>query len=110
LASVRTYHRLENEHTQTPEIAKLQEKSMEIWVLPLTNINQSHIPKVKAFNGSLPVSERGIEFTTDVEPDLGSPPGRSYWSGPREGVRVEEKEDGRIYAIIEVLDIINCQQ
>jgi hypothetical protein len=83
---------------------------MEIWGSPPQNSYQSDIPKVKAYEGSLPKGERGIEFSTDVEPDPGMPPGKGIcWSGLRAGVRVEEKEDGRIYAIIKVLTFVNQQ-
>jgi hypothetical protein len=39
------------------------------------NIYASPFPKVKAFVGRLPSDRRGIEFTTDVIPDVGNPPG-----------------------------------
>jgi hypothetical protein len=97
LSQVRTYHRLESP-TQTPMIAKLQENNMEIWGSPPHNTYQSDIPKVKAYEGSLPKGVRGIEFTTDIEPDSGTPPGKGVcWSDLQKGVKIEEKEDGRIY-------------
>ncbi|NJO93487.1 MAG: hypothetical protein HC820_02360 [Hydrococcus sp. RM1_1_31] len=108
---VHTYHRRESP-TQTPTVAKLQEESMEIWGTPPRNIFQSNIPKVQAYEGSLPADARGIEFTTDIEPDSGTPPGIACWSNdpdnPREGVRVEER-DGKTYLIIKVLSIVNRQ-
>jgi hypothetical protein len=39
--------------------------------------------------GDCQTARRGIEFTTDVPPDRGSPPGQAVWSGPRPGVTVE---------------------
>jgi hypothetical protein len=50
-----------------PEDPKPKEKSLEIWGRPARGSDQ---PKVKAYLGSLPIGKRGIEFTTDVEPDL----------------------------------------
>ncbi|WP_299416116.1 hypothetical protein [Acaryochloris sp. IP29b_bin.148] len=55
--------------------------------------------------GSLPTGARGIEFTTDIERDPGSPPGHAYWSGPRTGVKLQGD-----FAIPKVLTIINRQQ
>jgi hypothetical protein len=89
------YHRKEAP-TQTPDVARMQKESGEIWGGPARNFHQSHIPKVKAYLGELkqqPPDQKckGIEFVTAVEPDRGSrPEGVIYWSGPREGVRVED--------------------
>jgi hypothetical protein len=47
----------------------------------------------------------GIEFNTDVPPDPGSPPGYAVWSGPRDGVTVEED-----YARIRVRVVRNTQK
>jgi hypothetical protein len=84
----RLYHRLENERTQTVEDARLQEASGELW---------GHVPRygyldpvVQAYDGPLPQDARGIEFTTDVEPEPNSAPGRADWRGPRPGVVVED--------------------
>src|SRR5438105_15684426 len=81
----RVYHRLES-RTQTPEDARLQEQSQELWGRPARG---SDILKVKAWTGPLPSGVRGIEFTTDVPPQRGCPPTRGCWIGPRPGVRVE---------------------
>ena len=48
----------------------------------------SNVPKVKAYVGPLPVGVRGVEFSTDVEPDPSLPPALAFWSGPRDGVDV----------------------
>jgi hypothetical protein len=104
LPSVHTYHRRESP-TQTPEVARLQEESLEIWGTPPKNINQSDIPKVQAYEGPLPADARGIEFTTDIGPDPCTPPKLAFWSGPRPGVKVEGG-----YAKLKVLTIINRQQ
>ncbi|NJM76075.1 MAG: hypothetical protein HC852_10125 [Acaryochloridaceae cyanobacterium RU_4_10] len=109
MSQIRIYHRLESP-TQTPAIAQLQKKSMELWGSPPHNTYQSDIPKVKAYEGSLPKRARGIEFTTDIEPDSGTPPGKGVcWSNLQKGVRIAEKEDGRTYAIIKVLTLVNHQ-
>lgn len=87
-SSGRVYHRRDSP-TQTPDVARQQEQSGELWGRPSIT---SDIPKVKAYDGPLPDGVRGIEFTTDVEPDPGCPPGRPEWSGnpnPRPGVVVE---------------------
>lgn len=56
---------------------------------PPRNSSQSMFPKVKAFIGSLG-GRTGIEFTTNVEPDDGCPPGQAYWSEGRPGMEVLE--------------------
>jgi hypothetical protein len=88
------YHRKESP-TQTPEVARMQKESGEIWGGPARNFLQSNLPKVKAYGGELeqqPPDQKckGIEFLTAVEPDRCCRPGLVYWSGPREGVRVED--------------------
>jgi hypothetical protein len=83
-SDTRVYHRLESP-TQTPSDAAQQETTGEIW-------GQASVwstrPTVKAYAGPLPDGKRGIEFMTDVLPDLGSAPFRPEWSGPRPGVVV----------------------
>jgi hypothetical protein len=86
---MKTYHRLKSP-TQTKEDAIKQQLSMEIEGLPERNISQSHIPKAKAYEGSLPIGAEGIEFNTEIEPDRGGRPGKPCWSGPRLGVTVDE--------------------
>lgn len=82
---MQVYHRLESP-TQTPETARLQEESGEIWGHPP---RYSDIPAVQAYTGPLPEGRRGIEFVTDVPPDPLPAPGTAWWRGPRPGVRVE---------------------
>jgi hypothetical protein len=53
----------------------------------------SDIPKVKAFRGPLPPDRPGIEFTTDITPDRGCPPGYAYWSAGRPGIEVLEPNE-----------------
>jgi hypothetical protein len=102
---VSLYHRKESSN-QTAEIAKLQEDSLEIHGKKDTNNFAGGIPKVKAYYGSLPDSERGIEFTTDIEPDLGSNPKLPNWSGERLGVFLSEDKET---AILKVLTVSNYQ-
>jgi hypothetical protein len=97
------YHRLESP-TQTPEIAREQMRTGEIWGRPLNFPYCSDIPKVKAYNGSLPLGARGIEFTTEIQPDLGCPPGCSFWSMEKGQVLGDDE-----FAKISVT-IIKCNQ
>jgi hypothetical protein len=84
-----------------PEDAKSQEKSLEIWGRPARGSDQ---PKVKAYVGSLPPGKRGIEFTTDVEPDPNTPPSFAFWSSSCTGIIVLED-----VAILKVLTVVNRQ-
>jgi hypothetical protein len=95
-----TYHRIASP-TQTSIDAIKQIESKEIWGgIP----RNGYEPKVQAYVGFLPMTADGIEFTTDVVPDVGCPIGQAFWSGERVGVRVE---DG--YAKISVT-IVRCTQ
>ncbi|MGH7719612.1 MAG: RHS repeat-associated core domain-containing protein, partial [Gemmatimonadaceae bacterium] len=79
------YHRRESP-TQTPADARRIQESGELW----GRANRgSDNPSVDAYVGPLPQGTRGIEFTTTVPPDKGTPPWRARWTGPRPGVRVE---------------------
>jgi hypothetical protein len=88
------YHRTETD-SQSAEDAKKQIASQEIWGGPARNFHNSHIPKVMAYTGYLPLTndqrtkQKGIEFTTLVKPDNGCHPNIPTWSGDREGVRNE---------------------
>ncbi len=44
------------------------------------------IPAVQAYAAPLPPGQKGIEFTTVVAPDPGSPPGLAYWRSGQIGV------------------------
>lgn len=81
-----TYHRYQT----NPALARTQQASGEIWGRAARHVHASDIPKVKAYDGPLPSGTPGIEFTTDVPPDPGCVPGKPVWSGPREGVVVED--------------------
>jgi hypothetical protein len=76
--------------SQTPAIAKKQEESGEIWGGANRNIWVTDRPSVDAFVGRLTERERGVEFITQVPPDPLQPPRRARWTGPREGVRIED--------------------
>ncbi|CAB9530311.1 repeat-containing protein [Seminavis robusta] len=73
--------------TQSHEVAELQVQSQEVWGRPRRG---SDIPQVQAYTGSLPPTEKGIEFVTSVAPDKGTPPGQARWTGPREGVIIKD--------------------
>ena len=45
----------------------------------------------QAYGGPLLAGMRGIEFTTEVLPDPGGKPSLPTWSGPREGVVIENE-------------------
>ena len=99
------YHRLES-RTQPQGIVVIQQQSGTIRGYPALG---SLIPKVKAYGGPLPAGRRGIEFTTDVPPDLGCAPGRPTWSGNRQGVSIRTDDQGREYAEISVVITKNTQ-
>ena len=78
------FHRLESP-TQSRQDALQQVASQEIWGRAR---RQSDIPQVQAYLGPLPAGAKGIEFRTAASPDQGTVHAR--WTGPREGVRVED--------------------
>lgn len=63
------------------------------------NFFQSHICKVKAYDGPLPPGESGFEFTTSVLPDPGHVPGKPTWRTGRPGVRCRSI-GGESFAVI----------
>jgi hypothetical protein len=90
VTEVQIYHR-EESRSQTADVARKQIASQEMWGGPARNCFFSDIPKVKAYSQKFDrANQRGIEFTTEVEPDRGTRPGLVYWSGEREGVRNED--------------------
>jgi hypothetical protein len=94
------FHRLESP-TQTPEDARQQEESGEIWGRAPRG---RPWPAVKAFRGSLGDGQRGVEFYTNVSPDAPNR-GQNYWTPAfNEGVRLE---DG--YAKIDCVIVKNTQ-
>jgi hypothetical protein len=99
------FHRVENPTTQTKEVAEEQEKSQEIWGRPARG---SALPSVKAYPGSLPAG-RGVEFTTDVDPQPGSAPNEARWYlNWTDGVQLRQK-DGNDFACISVTSFTNMQ-
>ena len=80
------FHRLQST-TQTDEVAQQQEASQEMWGRPR---QYSSIEQVQAYTGPLPAQSVGVEFTTQTKPDSGTAPGHARWTGPREGVRIED--------------------
>ena len=99
------FHRVENPTTQTGAIAKLQETSREIWGLPARGSGQ---PSVKAYPGAL-TNPRGVEFTTNIDPQPGSAPNEARWYwGWCPGVQLRQK-NGADYACIGVTTFKNCQ-
>ena len=80
-----TYHRLGGSSVEISAIRA----SGQLRGGPPRNIYQSDIPAVKAYPGPLPAGAVGFEFTTEVDPDPGSPPSILFWRGPRDGVIVE---------------------
>jgi hypothetical protein len=100
------YHRKKSP-SQTAEVAKLQIASQEMWGGPKRNYVSSDEPVVNAWVGAISrETDKGIEFTTAVNPDSYHP-ALVEWSvreGPRAGVWVE---DG--YAKIKV-SITFCNQ
>lgn len=81
------FHRKEST-TQTPEDADKIEKSGELWgKVP----REGDRPTAQAYAGPLPPGARGVEFDTDVSPDTGCRPHYPSWSGPRDGVEVDDE-------------------
>lgn len=77
---------------QSAEVNDVVKASGKLWGQPPDHIARSNIPKVKAFIGQLPPGSAGIEFTTDVEPDNGTPPGLALWSQGSPGVEIIERD------------------
>lgn len=99
-----SYHRKEST-TQTVEIAKLQEESLEVWG---KEPKGSYFPTVQAYKRYLPKDERGIEFDSHVEPNPDGHPHRASWSGERPGILKRKDEKGE-YVAIEVIAFKNLQ-
>jgi hypothetical protein len=82
------YHRI-----QSAEDNELMERTGKVGGRPMRNITAGRFPKVKAFYGPLPPDQSGIEFTTPIPPDRGSPPAVAYWSADTPGVEVIDQND-----------------
>ena len=102
----KTYNRRESP-TQTREDAILQVQSMEIWG---REARGSSILSVKAYRGSLPAQERGVEFETEVLPERGSgTPYEARWYYPQTPGTMLRSRDNIDYAAILVVKVINRQ-
>jgi len=87
--AVAVYHRLQTP-SQSGKTAAEQTASGEIWgSYDRVMGGRSPFPSVDAYVGPLPEDAIGIEFTTEVPPDRGTPPRIARWTGPRDGVIVE---------------------
>lgn len=86
------FHRLETP-TQTTADALKQVASGEIWGKPA---RWSDIPSVKAYRGTVPPGDRGIEFTTGVRAEKGSGSRlEAKWYYPQtEGTMLRQNQDG----------------
>jgi hypothetical protein len=86
----KVYHRRET-RTQTPDVARMQEESGEVWGTYNRDAMGGRTPyaSVDAYHGPLPSGQRGVEFETDVPPDPYSLPHLARWTGPRDGVTIE---------------------
>lgn len=99
------YHRRESP-TQTAAHARLQVASGEVWGRPARG---SQIPSVKAYVGSLPGGQRGIEFHTEVPPDPGSStPFEVRWYYPQTPGVALRSGNPHDYAVVKAT-IINRQ-
>jgi hypothetical protein len=90
MVNVQVYHRVQSA-SQTPSLAAQQQRTGEIWGSYNRDMmgGRSPFPSVDAFPGPLPEGEKGIEFTTEVPRDSGTPSRVARWTGPRVGVIVE---------------------
>jgi len=85
----------------------MQEETGEIWGSCDRDMmgGRSPFPSVDAYPGPLPRGQRGIEFVTDVPPDPYTAPWLARWTGPRDGVTIEDD-----YAKIRVVVTRNTQR
>lgn len=96
MSSSDRFHRIESS-TQTEEIARLQVSTGEIWG---TCGRYGYTITVKAYPGAIS-ERRGVEFTTDIEPEpnAGAPNMARWYYPDTKGVEHRVK-DGRDYACI----------
>lgn len=86
----RRFHRIFRPNEDPGATVRRIEGSGQLWGQSARNIYASDIPKVKAYAGPLPEGRFGYEFETDAEPDPYGVPMQPTWTGPREGVVVED--------------------
>lgn len=63
-----------------------------LWGKPRGNFYAGDFPAVKAWAGRLPAGIVGVEFYTEVEPDLTGAPAWPEWSEGRPGVITLERK------------------
>lgn len=97
-----TFHRRES-RTQTPEDAKMQVKSGEVWG---KEARWSSVLSVKAYTGQL--VGRGIQFTTAIPPHPNQSPFEAHWYYPNTPGTMLRTKDGRDYAAISAV-VVNHQ-
>lgn len=71
--------------------------SGQIWGRPPRYVYAGLFPAVKAWNGPLQEGIAGVEFYTNVQPDLGTAPSSPQWTEGHPGVIIIEK--GELVAI-----------
>src|SRR5262245_25454403 len=92
------YHRLESP-TQTTLDAQQQAQSGEIW--GTVHRPGGLFPSVKAYPNSIPVSTRGIEFSTPIPHDPNySSPAEARWLHPHTTGVIFRQVGGIDYAVI----------
>jgi hypothetical protein len=105
VAAIDQFNRRETPDTQTPEIAKQQVASGEIW--GRTPKNGGFEPTVQAYAGPLK-NGRGIEFTTDIAPHPNGSPFEVRWYMTRTPGVQRRYRDGEEFACILVI-VTNLQ-
>lgn len=92
-----TFHRLESP-TQTAADAVVQVASGEVWGAAARG---SSIPSVKAYRNQIPTGARGIEFTSNIAPAVGSgSPFEARWYYPHTPGVLYRNKNGFDYAAI----------
>ena len=84
---------------------------MEAWGRPAGHTAQSNLPAVKAYRGSLPTGQRGVDFDTPLLPQRGSgtPLEARWYLGHTPGVQQRTDQNGTVYAAIPLSRFINGQ-
>lgn len=101
----RTFHRLESP-TQTPDVARMQEASGEVWG---RTPRGGDVPQVQAYSGPLPEGARGVEFTTNTPPSsVNALSGEARWRQGDAGVSSRE-QNGSDFAVIQCAVTKNTQ-
>lgn len=102
----KNYYRVESP-TQTAETAVKQAKTKQIWGKAARG---SNILAVKAYRGNLTEGERGVDFTTAIQPHPGSgSPFEAKWYYPHTVGTFSIDRDDVEYAAIEAESVVNRQ-